>query len=91
MLAIGFMNEGRGIKGIKLSVINKCHGDIMCSMVIKADNILSNVWKLLRLDPKCPHHKKNSIWWWILTNFGDYFAIYTHIDSLCCTSKINIM
>ena len=43
------------------------------------------------MDPKSPHHKKNSIWWWILTNLGDHFAIYTHIDSLCCTSEINIM
>ena len=29
----------------------------MCSMVIKADNILLHVWKLLRVDLKSPHHK----------------------------------
>lgn len=39
-----------------------------------------------------PHHKKkccNSVWGW--TYFGDHFAIYTDIKSLCCIPATNIM
>lgn len=39
-----------------------------------------------------PHHKKNCcnyVWGW--TYFGDHFAIYTDIKSLCCIPATNIM
>ena len=75
---------------------NKCHLNVIYSIVTIINKTALSIWKLLQVDLKSSHHKKKMlsyVRWRMLTRCGMViiFAMYTNIEALYCASETNIM
>lgn len=61
---VGYNGELRA-KGYTLQVVRCIYsGDLMYSTVVIVNNAVLYTWKLLRVDLKCLHHKKEMVIMW---------------------------
>ena len=65
----------------------------MC--ISEITKFLCQLQKKKKIHLKRSHHKKkngNYVWLWVLTRGCDgHCAIYTHVESLCCIPKTNML